>query len=248
MSSQPVAAGAVPFTSPATGASSAATQVARADEASPTSSGDALAAATTDFETFLTLLTAQMQNQDPLKPVESTEFVAQLASFSAVEQQIGTNDRLDALLEAMTGGAGAGLSEWIGRDVRAAAPVRFDGGQVDVFTSPPSGATAAALVVRDASGTPVARMAVDPTAERLSWSGQLPNGGTATDGVFSFEVEYASENGPISATSGEVFDRVVEVRLGAGADPVLGLAGGGEVSADAVSVLRAAAPATADQT
>ena len=53
-----------------------------------------------DFETFLSLLTAQLRNQDPLKPMESTEFVAQLASFSAVEQQVRTNDRLDELAKS----------------------------------------------------------------------------------------------------------------------------------------------------
>ncbi len=44
-----------------------------------------------DFNTFLRLLTAQMENQDPLEPTNNTEFVAQLASFSAVEQQVEGN-------------------------------------------------------------------------------------------------------------------------------------------------------------
>ena len=51
-----------------------------------------------DFNTFLKLLTTQLENQDPLQPMDSTEFIAQLASFSSVEQQIGTNTRLDEML------------------------------------------------------------------------------------------------------------------------------------------------------
>lgn len=70
-----------------------------------------------DFETFLTLLTAQMRNQDPLKPMDSTAFVAQLASFSSVEQQIETNAKLDEILDAFSGSPTTQLTEWIGKEV-----------------------------------------------------------------------------------------------------------------------------------
>ena len=53
-----------------------------------------------DYEAFLKLLVAQLKNQDPAKPTDSNEFMAQLASFSSVEQQVRTNDKLDALLAA----------------------------------------------------------------------------------------------------------------------------------------------------
>ena len=51
-----------------------------------------------DYDSFLKLLTAQMQYQDPTKPMDATQFVAQLASFSNVEQAIKTNNKLDSLL------------------------------------------------------------------------------------------------------------------------------------------------------
>lgn len=50
-----------------------------------------------DYNTFIKLLVAQMKNQDPTKPMDSTEFVSQLASFSAVEQQTQTNTKLDKM-------------------------------------------------------------------------------------------------------------------------------------------------------
>lgn len=53
---------------------------------------------TVDFQAFLTLLIAQLKNQDPTKPMDSTQFVSQLASFSAVEQQVASNTKLDQLL------------------------------------------------------------------------------------------------------------------------------------------------------
>lgn len=58
--------------------------------------------AESDFQTFLQLLTAQMRHQDPLEPLDSTQFVAQLAAFSSVEQQIQTNAKLDLLNENLT--------------------------------------------------------------------------------------------------------------------------------------------------
>jgi len=53
-----------------------------------------------DYDSFLKLLIAEMKNQDPLSPKDSSEFVAQFASFSQVEQAIKTNQKLDELLSA----------------------------------------------------------------------------------------------------------------------------------------------------
>ena len=55
---------------------------------------------TVDYDAFLQLLVAQMKNQDPTKPMESTEYVAQLASFSNVEQTVQTNEKVDRLLSS----------------------------------------------------------------------------------------------------------------------------------------------------
>lgn len=55
-------------------------------------------ASTLDYDAFLTLLVAQMSNQDPLNPTDSAEYMGQLASFSSVEQQIQTNTKLDSMM------------------------------------------------------------------------------------------------------------------------------------------------------
>lgn len=54
---------------------------------------------TVDYQAFLRLLMAQMKNQDPTSPMESTDYMAQLASFSQVEQAVQTNARLDRILQ-----------------------------------------------------------------------------------------------------------------------------------------------------
>lgn len=62
-----------------------------------------------NYDSFLMLLTAQMQYQDPTKPMDATQFVAQLASFSNVEQAIKTNNKLDSLLVSQALGQVDGL-------------------------------------------------------------------------------------------------------------------------------------------
>src|SRR5690606_38092743 len=68
--------------------------------APPSNTMSASQKASMDYDTFLQLLITQMKNQDPLQPMESSEYVAQLATFSNVEQSILTNNKLDALLSA----------------------------------------------------------------------------------------------------------------------------------------------------
>jgi len=72
---------------------SQATQAPRAVAAS--SAGN-----TVDYQSFLKLLVAQMKNQDPTSPMESTDYVAQLATFSNVEQSVQVNAKLDQLLQS----------------------------------------------------------------------------------------------------------------------------------------------------
>ena len=66
-----------------------------------------------NYDTFLVLLTAQLQNQDPLAPMDSTQFTQQLVQFSQVEQQIRTNEQLQSLVgQYQAASAGAALSIW----------------------------------------------------------------------------------------------------------------------------------------
>jgi flagellar basal-body rod modification protein FlgD len=66
----------------------------------PTADTSASPPSTLDYSAFLRLLIAEMKNQDPTKPMDSAQFVAQLASFSGVEQAVKTNAKLDALMSA----------------------------------------------------------------------------------------------------------------------------------------------------
>ena len=89
-------------------AGSSAPDAAKSQTASPT---------TADYNTFLTLLVTEMQNQDPTKPMDPTQMVSQLASFSAVEQATKTNSLLTSIL---TSSSLAQASALIGRTVTSA--------------------------------------------------------------------------------------------------------------------------------
>ena len=70
-----------------------------------------------DYDAFLRLLIAQMKNQDPTKPTDPSQFIAQLASFSGVEQAIKTNNKLDTLMTSLALSQAEGF---IGRTVASA--------------------------------------------------------------------------------------------------------------------------------
>ena len=90
-----------------------------------------------DYETFLTMLTTQLENQAPLDPVESQDLAVQLATFSGVEQQTLTNELLSQLSQALGAGSMSEMSNWIGRDVLTEKPVSFAGSPVEVeYTVP----------------------------------------------------------------------------------------------------------------
>lgn len=218
-------------TSTTTGAASAA-----AATKSSKSEGESAGAATlaSDFETFLKLLTTQMRNQDPLKPLESTEFVAQLATFSSVEQQVATNTWLKGISDALTGGA-AGLAGWLGAEVQAAMPFVWNGGEATAEVDPASGADKAVMVVRAADGLVVHRETLETDVTALTWDG---TGGTEGE-VYTIELErYAGEE-QLGVEQGRIYATVREVRPGpTGAE--LRFDGGVSLQTDEVTALRSA--------
>ena len=190
-----------------------------------------------DFQTFLTLLTTQMRNQDPLKPMESTEFIAQLAAFSGVEQQVRANERLDGILSALGGGTSAGLASWIGREVRAPVAADYAGEPVAVSVAPVTGADKGVLVVRNDFGGVVARRTLAGDATAATWDGNDDLGTALPLGRYGFTLESYQGETQIGSSPGSVFATVREVRIVDGA-PRLVVDGGSEVALEEVTGLR----------
>ena len=104
-----------------------------------------------DFETFLRLLTTQLENQDPLNPLDSSEFAVQLATFSSVEQQVKTNDLLRDLASGFGASGLTQLAGWVGMEARVNAPAAFDGTPITLAPEIDPASDAATLVVRGCS-------------------------------------------------------------------------------------------------
>lgn len=224
----------------ATSAASTAAAVAAATAATTSEEGqNAAAAISSDFETFLRMLTVQLNNQDPLNPVESTDFAVQLATFSGVEQQVRSNDLLESLLAQQSISALSQLANWVGMEARAAVPAAFDGATpVTYYSEAPTGADQATLIVRDDRGREVARTAVAAESGAATWTGTDQTGAVLPPGNYRLLVEYRSDGEVLTTKPAEVFAEVSEARI-AGGKPVIVFATGDELPADQVSAVRA---------
>ncbi|RRH68143.1 flagellar hook capping FlgD N-terminal domain-containing protein [Falsigemmobacter faecalis] len=202
------------------------------------SAGTQAAVISSDFQTFLKMLTTQMQNQDPLNPMESTEFATQLATFSGVEQQVRTNAWLEQI--ATAGGAGGltALSGLIGMEAELPTPARFAGSPLTLRSGLPPGAVSADLIVRDPSGQEVARQLWPQTAKELAWAGTSASGNPLPQGEYHFSLELRDASGGLREVAVTRLTGISEVRLNAEGAGLLVLSDGGEVAADAPLALR----------
>ena len=141
-----------------------------------------------DFETFLRMLTVQMENQDPLNPVDSSDYAVQLATFSGVEQQVQTNDLLRSLATQLVSGGMAQMAAWVGKEARAPTAAYFDGGAITLAPNPVTIAQRAEIIVKNEAGDEVERFDIPIGAERLEWSGLDAQGNSRELGLYSFEV------------------------------------------------------------
>lgn len=190
-----------------------------------------------DFETFLKMLTVQMENQDPLNPTDSAEYAQQLATFSGVEQAVLTNELLNSLMVQMNTTGMAQMADWVGKQARAAAPAYFDGSPITIAPNPAAVADKVELVVMDRDGNEVQRMEIGKSADPIEWAGTQDDGTPFDTGLYSFRV-VSSANGEVALDEiADVYARVNEVRSENG-QSILMLEGGVPVLASNVSALR----------
>lgn len=169
-------------------------------------------ALSSDFETFITMLTAQMENQDPLNPLDSQDFATQLATFSGVEQQVKTNDILGSLNSQLVSSSLGDMASWVGMNARLAAPAHFDGNPIAIVPNPPSFAERTELVVYDRTGSEVQRFDIPVSDAELEWAGVSPSGTPFETGNYSFEVVAYNQDEVIDIHTPDIFMEVLEVR------------------------------------
>ncbi|WP_413876683.1 flagellar hook capping FlgD N-terminal domain-containing protein [Albidovulum sp.] len=193
-----------------------------------------------DFQTFLVMLTTQMQNQDPLNPIESSDYAAQLATFSGVEQQVKTNTLLESLASQMGLSGMAQMASWVGMEARVSAPVMFDGAPLTLYPAPAEGADEAVLVVLNASGQEVARQQIALSDDPVTWAGTDASGTPLASGSYAFRLENYTAGELAGITAVDAYGRIDEVRNGTDG-AVLVLQGGAMVAPADIRALRSPA-------
>lgn len=190
-----------------------------------------------DFDTFLKMLTAQLKTQDPLNPMEGTDFAVQLATFAGVEQQAQTNK----LLEKMAGSGGtAGLgqvADWIGKEARTTAPVWFADKALTLDVTPHVAADHVMLIARNAAGREVAREDIGTGTGQIDWLGRDDAGAKLPDGRYSFTIESLREGQVIATVPVGAYARIIEAETGANGVELI-LEGGARAPAESVQALR----------
>lgn len=205
-----------------------------------TSAGTGLAP---DFGSFLKLLTAQLQNQDPLSPMDSEKFTSQLVQFSSVEQSLQTNNKLGQLVDMMRASSLTATLDYLG------AEVEIDGSRLRLGSSGPAdihfqaaGAAASVQVrILDSKGVLVHQGIAAAEAGRSTyrWDGRGTDGGRVAAGIYHVEVTAADRAGRPVAIALDRRGVVQEVQTDTAGGLVL-LVDGVKVPAEAVRTIHAA--------
>jgi flagellar basal-body rod modification protein FlgD len=165
-------------------------------EASTSSAAGSQAGLIADYELFLSILTTQIQNQDPLDPLDSAEYTNQLVQYSNVEQAIKQNQNLEDIMATLQTSQSLGYVSYIGNEVTAdASTTRLTGSDASWAYDISEDATGS-FEIRNASGAIVysGDIELDAGSGTFNWDGRTDTGQQAVDGLYtiSFDVKDAS--------------------------------------------------------
>jgi flagellar basal-body rod modification protein FlgD len=192
---------------------------------------------------FLKLFVAQLQYQNPLDPMSGADMVAQLATFSDLEQSVETNKQLAALAGEQAAAATAGLAAVVGRVGTAdASSLDLDGPPPPLTIHCGGPYASGEVVVRDGNGEPVRTLTLGPGQDgaSLGWDGKDAAGRELAPGTYTVEVTLTGRDGAAVAGSPQLTGVIDRIELTA-AGPRLGI-GGARVSPAAVSTIAQASP------
>ena len=161
-----------------------------------------------DFNQFLTLLTTQLKYQDPLAPMDSTQFTAQLAQFATVEQTSNLNTNMKSLISITQGNQAAAAINYIGKTVQVNNPTAtLDNGQASFTYSLSGQSVATALVVTNSLGRAVFATPGETAAgaHSFTWDGKDANGNQLPAGNYTLSVSAVDKtNAQVPATVGSM--------------------------------------------
>jgi flagellar basal-body rod modification protein FlgD len=162
-----------------------------------------------NFDTFLQLLTTQLQNQNPLEPLDTNQFIQQLVEFAGVEQQINMNTNLQTLISMQQTSEATSALQLVGSTVtvggQTATLSNATGGSAIWNLTAASPATAN-LTITNSSGQTAftGTMALNAGSQSFSWNGMGNNGQTWPDGTYKLTVTATGANGQTVNVSSQV--------------------------------------------
>ena len=170
-----------------------------------------------DLNRFLTLLITQLENQDPLDPMDASEFTSQLVQFASVEQQISQNSNLEKLLNVTQTSQVGDMVSFIGTEIEYSGDLFELEGELAKFTyTLDSKAAKVDIAVRDQSGRTVFNAVGenDIGTHGFVWDGTGNSGLPQPDGPYTLIVSAIGPDGEIQGVKKTVFGQV----SGAGAE------------------------------
>lgn len=186
-----------------------------------------------DLQSFLTMLTTQLQNQDPMDPTDSSQFATQLAQFSQVEQQIATNQHLESLLSLQQSSSLLSSTGLVGNTVEVSSnQIALKEGATQSLRLPSlaeaGGAQGGIVTITNSSGVVVYNEAValGSSATSWSWNGKAANGGSQPDGRYTVSVSGFDSRGTSTGTLDfGVVGKVTSVDRSSSGDPRMNIGG-----------------------
>ena len=203
------------------------------------SSNDAATRLSGNFDTFLQLLTTQLKNQNPLDPLDTNQFTQQLVQFSGVEQQLKTNEFLQALIEsnqqtAATNATTQALA-FVGKEVTASTTLsNLKDGQASWIYNAAKTSNNAVISIKDMDGKTVYSKEAPIVAgeHRFNWDGVGSDGNTVPDGVYQINIEARDADGNAIDVSSQMVGTVDSVDF-TGDEPFL-VIGDGNIALSSV--------------
>ena len=166
----------------------------------------ALSKLTSDLDNFLTILTAQLQHQDPLEPLDTHEFTNQLVQFSSVEQAIQQNKNLESIIELNQNNMAISAVSYIGKEVSAAGKSNMlVNGKATFSYTLPEAAQAGTISITNQAGDVVffGQAERTPGTHAFVWDGKSSSGVAQPDGQYQINVNAVnSDDQPISPSFG----------------------------------------------
>lgn len=195
-----------------------------------------------NFDTFLNLLTAQLKNQNPLDPLDTNQFTEQIVQFTSVEQQLKTNEYLEALTLSAQNASNTEAVTFIGKHITATgANASLSSGSATWGYEASRTASDTTITIRDSLGSVVhtEERSLSSGSGQYIWDGKDGSGNQFPDGNYSVTINAKDSNGNHVPVTTQITGLVTGVDL-SGTDPIL-ITAGAEVKLSSITSVNASA-------